>query len=312
VYVPNETTNDVVVIDPGTFRIIARYRVGRTPEHITPDWAGRQLYVEDMNGSTLTVIDPRSGRPTGATLPVPYPYNLYFSLDGSTAISVQDFLNAAGLSMNGLRFYDRRTWRETGWLPIPFSGANHLDLSADGSFLMLSGESSGMVGKVDLRRRQLVGTIKVGGSPTDVRLSPDGRLFFVANQITNGVDVLDPMTMRLVAFIPTGVGAHGLAFSRDTKQLYVTNRLAGSVSVIDVASRRVVATWRVGGSPDMVSVSPNGRQLWISNRYNGTVEVIDSVSGRVLATIATGGSPHGLSYWPQPGGHSIGHNGNMR
>ncbi len=312
VYVPDETTNDVTVIDPATFRIINRFRVGQRPEHITPDWSGQRLFVENMGASTLTIIDARTGLPTGIPQPMPHPYNLYFTLDGTTAMDVQDFLNAAGLPLNGLRFYDRRTWRETGWLPIPFSGANHLDLSADGSFAMLSGETSGVVGKVDLVHRTLTGMIVVGGSPTDVRLSPDGRLFFNANQGTNGVDILDPATMRRIGFIATGAGAHGLALSRDTKQLYVTNRLAGSLSVIDIATRRVVATWRIGGSPDMVSLSPDGRQLWISNRYNGSVVVVDAGDGRVLATIATGGSPHGLCYWPQPGDHSIGHNGNMR
>ena len=33
---------------------------------------------------------------------------------------------------------------------------------------------------------------------------------------------------------------------------------------------------------------------------------------RLRATIETGGNPHGLTYWPQPGTISLGHNGNMR
>ena len=92
----------------------------------------------------------------------------------------------------------------------------------------------------------------------------------------------------------------------------MTNRLAGTISVIDVATNRVKATWRVGGSPDMVAVSPDGSQMWVSNRYNGTVDVIDPRTGRILRTIATGLNPHGLSYWPQPGRYSLGHNGDMR
>jgi len=74
----------------------------------------------------------------------------------------------------------------------------------------------------------------------------------------------------------------------------------------------VIATWTVGGTPDMMSLSPDGLQLWLSNRYSGTVSVVDTRSGRVLHVIRTGTGPHGLSYWPQPGDYSVGHNGNMR
>jgi YVTN family beta-propeller protein len=118
--------------------------------------------------------------------------------------------------------------------------------------------------------------------------------------------------MKEIAFIPTGRGAHGFCVSRDARSLYVSNRLAGTISVLRFATRRVVATWRVGGSPDMLQVTPDGRQLWVSNRYSGTVSVIGTHSGTVLHVIRVGSSPHGLTYFPQPGRFSIGHNGVYR
>ncbi len=92
----------------------------------------------------------------------------------------------------------------------------------------------------------------------------------------------------------------------------MTNRLNNTISVIDLATRAVVDTWEAGGSPDMATVSPDGSQLWISNRFHGTVTVFDPETGEQLANIETGGNPHGLTYWPQPGSISLGHNGNMR
>lgn len=311
VYVPDENSGDVVVIDPATFQIIGRFKVGKSPEHVTPDWDFSHLYVNNMSSSTLTVIDPATGRPTG-TISTPYPYNLYFTTDGSKAIVVDDFLSSTDLSHNGLRFYDRVTWKFLKWLEIPFAGADHLDMSADGSFLLVSCESSGEAVKVDTRTMTITGKVRVGGLPLDVRLSPDGSVFYIANQGEGGVDVVDSATLRFLGLIRTGTGAHGLGLSRDTKTLYVTNRLAGTISLIDVATRQVTATWKVGGSPDMIALSPDGSQMWVSNRYNGTIEVIDTTTGTILKVIATGANPHGLSYWPQPGRYSLGHNGNMR
>jgi YVTN family beta-propeller protein len=74
----------------------------------------------------------------------------------------------------------------------------------------------------------------------------------------------------------------------------------------------VTATWVVGGSPDMLQVSTDGTQLWTGNRYSNTVVVIDTTSGKVIATIKVGRQPHGLTYFPQPGRFSIGHNGVYR
>jgi len=92
----------------------------------------------------------------------------------------------------------------------------------------------------------------------------------------------------------------------------VSNRLAGTVSVIDLLSRAVTATWVIGGSPDMMALSPDGSQLWISGRYDRSVYVIDTTTGAVLHRIAVGGAPHGLTFFPNPGRFSLGHNGVYR
>ena len=161
---------------------------------------------------------------------------------------------------------------------------------------------------------RLVGYVWVGGLPIDVKLSPDGNYFYVTNQGLMGVSVIDPVAMKVVRFIPTGRGAHGLQVSRDTKSLYVSNRLEGSISVIDFATQSVVGKWHIpgGGSPDMLQLNPEGTQLWASGRYNATVYVFDTTTGDVLAKIPVGSEDHGLTYFPNVGSYSIGHNGVYR
>jgi YVTN family beta-propeller protein len=167
---------------------------------------------------------------------------------------------------------------------------------------------------VNVVTMKLDGFVRVGGLPIDVKLSPDGRYFFVTNQGRMGVSVVDPVAMKEIQFIPTGRGAHGLQVSRDTKSLYVSNRLEGSFSVIDFATRTVVAKWHIpgGGSPDMLQLNPEGTQLWASGRYNRTVYVMSTVTGQLTARIAVGAEDHGLTYFPNVGLHSLGHNGVYR
>jgi YVTN family beta-propeller protein len=304
VYVPNELGGDIVVIDPIAMQVIDRFWVGRTPHHVAPDYDFQYLYVNVMDSSRLTVIDPWTGKPISA-IPVPVPYNLYFTPDGSMAVVAAEYYNR-------LDFFDPTTWAPIKYLPIPGSGVDHLDFSADGSFLIVGCEFGGQIVKVDLESLTVAGVLRAGGLPIDVKLAPDGSVFYVANQGRHGVSIVDPFAMQEVGFLPTGRGAHGMAISRDTKSLYVSNRLAGTISVIDFEAQGIAATWWVGGSPDMLQVSPDGKQLWASARSHGSVYVIDTESGGLIQTIWTGAAPHGLTYFPQPGRYCLGHNGVYR
>src|SRR5438132_9903198 len=304
VYVPNSEADTVDVIDPATFRIVDHFAVGRLPQHVTPAWDRKTLYVDNDLGNSLTPIDPRTGR-AGAAIPVADPYNLYFTPDGTKAIVVAE-------KFRRLDFRDPHTWKLLKSVPIPHSGVDHGDFSSDGKEMLLSCEFSGFVVRVDVERMVVTADLHVGGSPVDVKLAPDGSVYYVANQTRNGVSVIDADSMTEQRFIPTGKGAHGLYPSRDTRSLYVSNRLAGSVSVIDFASQRVTATWQIGGSPDMGGVSADGTQLWLTGRYHKEVYVIDTRTGQLLRRIPVGAGPHGLSVFPQPGRYSLGHTGAFR
>jgi YVTN family beta-propeller protein len=304
VYVPNSNANTVDVIDPATFQVVDHFRVGSIPHHITPSWDLKKLYIENEGSSLLTVIDPATGRVSGQVA-VPFPYNLYFTPDGKKAIVVVERLAR-------LDFRDPNTWQLIKSVPIPWRGIDHLDFSADGSYLIGSTEWSGILVKIDTRSMSITGSLNIGGLPIDVRLAPAGDVFYVTNQGRQGVSIVDPVNMRELAFLPTARGAHGLQVSRDTHFMYVSNRDAGSISVIDMQLRSVVATWKIGGSPDMLQLSPDGKQLWASGRYYGNVAVIDTETGKLLRTIRTGAGAHGLTYFPNAGTISTGHNGVYR
>ena len=304
VYVPNERDYTISVIDPATMGILTVLQAGILPEHVGPDWDMSKLFVSNYFSPNLTVMDARTGNLLDA-VSAPYAYNLYFTPDGSKAIVMAE-------EVSRMDFYDRRTWQLLRQVPIPFAGIDHADFSAGGRYLLATTEYAGVLVKVDTVTMEIVGSLWVGGSPVDVKLSPDGTVFYVANQFRHGVSIIDPVSLTEIGFLPTGRGAHGMAISRDTRSLYVTNRLAGTISVIDFATRSVVANWAIGGSPDMLQVSPDGTQLWTANRYGNTVVVVSASNGQVLQAVQVGRQPHGLTYFPQPGRFSLGHNGVYR
>jgi YVTN family beta-propeller protein len=322
VYVPNRSSNDVWVIDPATFKVVAKLRVGVHPQHVVPSWDLKTLWVnnnaEGREDGSVTPIDPVTGK-TGKSIPVDDPYNMYFTPDGSAAIIVAE-------ARKRLDFRDPQTMAMKYSIDTPnCAGINHADFSIDGRYAIFTCEYAGSVAKIDLVDKKVIGYLKLskGGMPQDVRISPDGKVFFIADMKAEGVFVVDGDKFTEIGHIKTGLGAHGLYPSRDGTKLYVANRGVarvygppkgkGSVSVIDFSTRKVVNHWPIpgGGSPDMGNISVDGKTLWLSGRYDDAVYVIDTTTGAVKS-IPVKKEPHGLTVWPQPGRYSLGHTGNLR
>jgi YVTN family beta-propeller protein len=309
IYVPISGRHRVDVIDPHTFKVVDQFEVGRQPQHVTPSYDLKTLWVLNDLGDSVTRIDPATGHKLD-TINVKDPYNMYYTPDGKYAIVVAE-------RTRRLDFRDAKTLKLVDSVPVPCRGVDHADFSADGRYLIASCEFSGQLVKLDVTTRALLGTLSLPAHhsmPQDVRLTPDGSIFYVADMEANGVFEIDGDSFKSIGFIPTGAGAHGLAFSRDSRWMYVSNRREGSVSTIDVRTRQVTAKWVIpgGGSPDMGGVSPDGKVLWLSGRYNAEVYAFDTSDGHLLARIPVGKGPHGLCVFPQPGRYSLGHTGNMR
>ena len=322
VYVPNLRSDDVYVIDPSTFKVVDKFHVGVSQQHVVPAWDLQTLWVannaEGQADGSLTPIDPKTGKP-GREIMVDDPYNMYFTPDGKEAIVVAE-------AHARLDFRDAQTMALKSSISTPqCKGINHADFSIDGKYALFTCEFGGKLTKIDLVNRKVVGYLELNkkGMPQDVRISPDGKVFYVADMMANGVFLVDGDSFTKIGFIKTGIGTHGLYPSRDGTRLYVANRGSnrvhgrrhgkGSIAVIDFATRKVVAKWPIpgGGSPDMGNVSADGKMLWLSGRFDDVVYAINTSTGSVRS-IAVGMEPHGLTVWPQPGRYSLGHTGNMR
>ena len=314
VYVPHVQSNDVYVIDPATFKVVDKFKVGLNPQHVVPSWDLQTLWVANNAESTHRrqpdPIDPKTGKP-GKAIPVDDPYNMYFSPDGKSAIVVAearkrlDFRDpktmaaAVRRSTAALRRHqprgllDRRPLRDL-----------HLRVR-------------GHLAKIDLVDRKVLGYTQViqpggrprssrdrtagtksicttwKGMPQDIRVSPDGKLFFVADMMADGVFVVDGEASRRSASsrparARTGSIRAATARSSTSPTAARTRSTAppkgkGSVSVVDFATRKVEANWPIpgGGSPDMGNVSADGKTLWLSGRYDHVVYVFDTTSGAV-------------------------------
>ena len=112
---PHIQSNDVYVIDPATFTVVDKFKVGLNPQHVVPSWDLRTLWVannaENTSKGSLIPIDPKTGKP-GKAIAVDDPYNMYFSPDGKSAIVVAE-------AMKRLDFRDPQTMKLQYSIDVP-------------------------------------------------------------------------------------------------------------------------------------------------------------------------------------------------
>src|SRR5207253_1273507 len=198
VYVPNVKSREVYVIDPATFTVIDRYKVGKKPQHVVPSWDLTTLWVtnnaEGRTDGTLTPIDPVTGKP-GPDVAVDDPYNMYFTPDGTSAVVVAE-------AMKRLDFRDPKTLALQGSVSAPRCGGiktgvgtHGLYPSRDGTKLYVTnrgfsriggkpGVGKGSVSVVDFSTRQVVATwtLPRAGSPDMGNLSVDGKHLWLSGR----------------------------------------------------------------------------------------------------------------------------------
>ena len=151
VYVPHNS-GSVWVIDPKTFTVVRTFPAGHEVQHVVPCWDMKTLYATDDIGNTVTPIDPLTGM-NGPRIPVVDPYNMYFTPDGSAAISVAEDAALAGVLRPA-------HLEAAGAAAHPeCAGIDHADYTPDGRTAVFSCEFAGRVAVVDMVHRKLLRTI---------------------------------------------------------------------------------------------------------------------------------------------------------
>jgi YVTN family beta-propeller protein len=237
------------VIDIATRRRTATIDFGRPERPHCPQFGpdGR-LYVTTEVTSTITVIDPESGRivdriPTGQ----PESHMLVITRDGKRAytsnvhvgtvsavdlvarkvtavIPVSPYAQRIALSVDDalvftadqteprLAVIDARTNQRRQWVALP-GIAYGTAPTPDGRFLVIALLSVNKVGVLDLKSMQLAHTIDVPKAPQEVVVRPDGRVAYVSCDASHQVAAIDLKEWKVDRLIDAGALADGLAWA---------------------------------------------------------------------------------------------------
>lgn len=285
VFVTNERSNTVSVLNGTTHQVEATIAIGERPRGIGISPDGNEVYVAISKEDKIVVFDPKSlkilrsfnaGEDPEAFSVHPNG-NIYISNEDSAQATVINPKNGeviveipvgiepegVAISPNGKRVIV--TSESTNMLHV-IAVPEHKIVSNilvgarpraatfthDGKFAFATAEIGGEVIKVDMATGKIVHQISLGddkAKPKDILVSKDGKHLYVAGGRLNQVMVLNSDSLALVKGIPVGKRVWGLAMSKDGERIYSSNGVSSDVSVINTTTSTVIATTKVGEFP---------------------------------------------------------------
>lgn len=236
VYVANNFTNNVLVIDGSNNSILVNIPVGSNPLGIAVNKATNRIYVTSGNLNNVSVIDGSTNRVT-ATIDLGV-----HNVVGPYGIAVNERTNTIYAASLG------NPYVPIGNVPIP-------------------GTVSIIDGSTDTFKRNL----GAGTSPVGVAVHEGTNRIYVSNFGSNDVYVIDGSNNTLTAHSAVGREPVAIAVFEAINRIYVANNVSNDVSAIDgtnLAQPPTTITLRLFatqvGYPQGIAVQGGSSRVWVA------------------------------------------------
>ncbi len=220
-YVAENLSNKLAVVDLATQRVITKIEVGEYPYDCVVSNDGQRVYVSNWGSRSVSIIETAGLKVIGSVPVGDHPNDLELTRDGkllyvananSNTVSVVDTAQAKEIEAISTTLHPKSP---TGSTP------NAVALSPNEKTLYVANADNNNIAVVDVSARgesKVKGFIPTGWYPTAVRVSQDGRRVFVANGkgVASAANPLGPRPGQ----------------RRDPQEQYIGKILRGTVSFI--------------------------------------------------------------------------------
>lgn len=204
IYVSNEDSGTLTVVDIGTGAVEKSVPVGKEPEGVRLSPDGRWIGVTSESGNAVYLVATDSLTVTRSIPVGKRPRDVAFGPDGKTLYISGEFdasvYEASLDSGNARRLLQLR----------PEAKPMGLILDAPRQRLFVSTGRGGTIGVISLQGPKLESEIPVGARPWGIALSADGKRLYSANGSSNDVAIVDTATLQVVKKLAVGKSPWGI------------------------------------------------------------------------------------------------------
>lgn len=300
VFVADEYGDNVSVISPVNWTVVALIGVGAFPGNLAYDPSTGSILVPNRDSNNLSVLSDTTDSVRAIVNETGRGYA------SPTAVAVDPAAGVALVSNTSNDSLMKISLRSATWVgdvqvgELPGSIAvdavrGELDIpSYDSSRLLVLNASS----------PALDDEVPVGLDPYAAVVDPvDHQLFVSAGtQFSPGeVEAMNDSTLATIATIPVGVLPETLSYDPAKGEVIFPYDASNKVGLIDAATDTVRTQITVGGQPYGVAYDPAHGQLFVANLASDDVSVVNDTTDHVVATIGAGTEPLDAVYDPGVG-----------
>ncbi len=309
VYLSDQSSNTVSVVEPTTEKLLGVIRLGDpTPANFSPLYKGqilvhgmgfspdhRTLVVVSIGSNSVAFIDTQTNRVKHIAYVGRAPHEAFFTPSGKevwVTVRGEDFVQVL----------DGKTYRPTRRIQVT-NGPGMTIFSPDGKYGYVCSSFTPETAVIDTRTHRIVGRVKQA-SPfcPDIAATPDGKqVWFTLKDIgkTQVFNATPPFAT--IAVLDTGPITNHVNIVRNANGqfAYVTIGGLNEVKVFTTTDHpKLVATIPTGELPHGLWPSGDGTRIYVGLENADAVTAIDTLSNKVVATIGSGQSPQGMVYIP--------------
>ena len=231
-YVANQFSNTISVIDTDKSKVEANIDVGNSPYDVEINPFSNRIYASNRESNTISVIDgftnkeltkiPVGNSPVGIGINLATNWIYVANLDSKTISKIDPIENKVKESLKyAISPYDIIVNPHTNKVYITDLGKN--------AVLVLDGNSD-----------THVSTIPVGSKPSALAINTQTNTIYVSNFGNDSVSVINGTSNKIETNIKVGDNPVGIAVNPRTNKIYVNNLEDYSISVINGTTNKVI------------------------------------------------------------------------
>lgn len=288
VFVTNEDSDSVSVIEQTTGRVVDCILVGDRPRGIVYSPLDRLLFVALAGDDAVAVIEAASrrlirtvalrfGDEPSRLLLVNEDNRLYVLSRGSAAVVV--------LSTPGMQIVGR--------IPVE-QGPRSLARDERTGYLYIACDLAGEVLVYDPQRAVTITSLVVDSTPAEVAFDTTTRTLFVASGMRRRILAVDVESGQVTARMDLCALAEGLVLSPVSRRLYAAAGHCQQVAVLQPIASMEIRSIGLEADPGQIAMSADHRLILVTLPEANRLAICNVNSARVENTVETGRRPYAV------------------
>ena len=295
IFVSNENSDTVVVLEKQSKKIIKTIETGGRPRDLKFNFDFSKLYVVvseenhilEIDTKKLIILDQIKTGDDPEIFDIDYNNNY-------AAVSNEDDNQLTIINLNNKKIIARIN--DVGVEP---EGVN---FSPDGKLIYVTSEGTSSVLIIDAFEKKIVNEILVGNRPRRGLFVNGGTEYWVSNELSGTVGVIDTTKQEIkktIKFTIKGIREQQItpvdfAYAKKNNLVFVTLGNANHVAVVDVNTYEIKKYILVGNRVWGADITADEKELIVTNGNSDDISIIDLEKLLSTSAIPVGKTPHSV------------------